>query len=56
MPGLRHAHTLQQLQQSCWILTPGRVFKHNENVQQHDMYHVTTNQPNISYQQTNNIP
>jgi len=27
MPGLRHAHTLQQLQHGCWILTPGRVFK-----------------------------
>jgi len=27
MPGFRHAHTLQQLQRSNWILTPGRVFK-----------------------------
>jgi len=26
MPGLRHAHTLQQLKHVLWILTPGRVF------------------------------
>jgi len=29
MPGLRHAHTLQQLQLFSWILTPGRVSKQN---------------------------
>jgi len=42
MPGLRHAHTLQQLQHSCWILTPGRVFKQenqnddNDHIKEHN--------------------
>jgi len=26
MPGLHHAHTLQHTKDTCWTLTPGRVF------------------------------
>jgi len=46
MPGLHHAHTLQQLRSEVWTLTPGRVFK--TSISLHllgQQSHVTSKQP-----------